>query len=95
MYKRRSKLFHGSYDTNKDLLTAEEAELLAGMIRMSILRFFVLYVKGENSRDNILEKLDKGVLNSKILKQVRNDSDPQRFVEQLQQQVPNSEPQTE
>ncbi len=84
MYKRRSKLFHGSYDTNKDLLTVEEAERLAGIIRLSILRFFVLYANGENDREHILGRLDEGVLNTKSLEQLRSDSDPETFVRQFQ-----------
>ncbi len=84
MYRRRSALFHGSYDTDKDLLTMEEAERLAGIIRLSILRFFVLYAKGENSRDNILAKVGDAVLNSTVLEQLRSESDPQTFVEQFQ-----------
>jgi hypothetical protein len=84
MYKQRSALFHGSYDTNKELITAEEAERLAGIIRLSILRFFVLYTRGENSRDNILTKLAGGVLNANVLEQLRSESDPQSFVQQFQ-----------
>jgi hypothetical protein len=83
MYRRRSAPFHGSYDTNKDLLTVEEAERLAGIIRLSILRFFVLYANGENSRDNILARLGDGVLNSTVLEQLRSDSDPQTFLDQF------------
>lgn len=88
MYKRRSKLFHGTYDVVKyqqgDFVTDEEAQRLASIIRASILRFLVLYLKGENSRDNILDKLSDGVLGSQIVEKLRLESDPQTFIEQYQ-----------
>lgn len=89
MYGRRSALFHGTYDVNKDLLTTEEAERLAGIIRLSILRFFVLDIKGKGgeSRDNILNRLSDGVLNSQILETLRNESDPERFIEEFRLQA--------
>jgi hypothetical protein len=84
MYGRRSALFHGTYDVNKDLLTIEEAERLAGIIRLSILRFFVLHLKGEENRDIILNKLSEGVLNAQILETFRNESNLQKFIEEFQ-----------
>jgi hypothetical protein len=79
-----SELTHGTYDVSKDLITTEEVERLAGIIRLPILRFFVLDLKGEEYRDNILNKLSDGVLNSQILETLRNESDPQRFIEEFQ-----------
>jgi hypothetical protein len=84
MYKRRSALFHGTYSVNKALLTSEEAERLAGIIRISILRFLVLYLRGEEKRENILTKLSDGVLNSSLVEQIRIDSDPQGFLKEFQ-----------
>jgi Apea-like HEPN len=88
MYKRRSDLFHGSYDVNRyqqgNFVTNEEAERLASIIRVSILRFLVLYLKGEDSRDNILGKLNSGVLDANVIEELRLQSDPQTFMEQFQ-----------
>jgi hypothetical protein len=84
MYKRRSALFHGTYSVDKELLTTEEAERLAGVIRVSILRLLVLYLKGEEKRENILTMLSDGVLNSTIVEQIRIESDPQRFIEDFE-----------
>jgi Apea-like HEPN len=84
MYKRRSALFHGTYDIDKDLLSVHEAERLAAIIRVSILRFLVLYLKGEGRRENILNKLSDGILNVNILDELRLESDPRTFIEQFQ-----------
>lgn len=84
MYEQRSFLFHGTFDVNKDLITTEEAERLAGIIRISILRFLVLYLKGAENRENIDRKLRDGVLNPSIIEQLRVDSDPKTFIEQFQ-----------
>ncbi|MDX6531095.1 MAG: hypothetical protein QOH41_3385 [Blastocatellia bacterium] len=88
MYDRRSKLFHGTYNVDRyqqgTLVTNDEMERLAAIIRISILRFLVLYLKGENSRGNILGELSNGVLDTSLIDKLRVESDPQTFIEQFQ-----------
>jgi hypothetical protein len=83
MYKKRSALFHGRYHEG-NVITQEQAERFAGIIRVSVLRFLVLYLKGESSREAILDRLSDGVLNSLLIEQIRIESDPQTFIDQFQ-----------
>ena len=88
MYDRRSTLFHGAYDVDRyqqgTFVTNEEAERLASIIRRSILRFLVLYLKGEDSRRNILAELSNGVLDGSLIEKLRIQSDPKVFIEQFE-----------
>jgi hypothetical protein len=83
MYEKRSALFHGRYHQG-DVITPEQAERLAGIIRVSILRFLVLYLKGENKKDAIVNRLSDGVLEGAIVERLRLDSDPKAFIDQFQ-----------
>ena len=87
MYKRRSELFHGTYNTDRyqegNFVTDDEAERLAGIIRASILRFLILYLKGEDNRNNILDRLANGVLDARIMDELRAESAPKPFIDQF------------
>lgn len=54
MYSRRSALFHGQYDADAysdgKFVTDDEIERLASIIRRSMLRFLVLFLRGSNSQ---------------------------------------------
>ena len=59
MYDKRSKLFHGSYDLKEyeagTFVTAQQIDEWSSYIRRSYLGFITLYLRGENSRDVILD----------------------------------------
>lgn len=83
MYKKRSALFHGTYHQG-DVITVDQAERLAGIIRISILRFLVLYLNGENRKDAILDRLSDGVLDGTLIERLRLESDPKLYIDQFQ-----------
>lgn len=86
--KKRGKLIHGSYK-NEDveqgkLVTDAEIEKLASVVRRSLLRFVVLYLRGEKKRENIHEKLNRSLFIRNELDQLQEQSDPDIYIsEQL------------
>lgn len=86
MYSRRSSLFHGQYDVDAyydgRFVSDEEVEQLASIIRRSMLRFLVLFIRGTNSRDDILARLVECTLDSEAGEKLRGDSDPDTFIEE-------------
>jgi hypothetical protein len=87
MYSRRSSLFHGSYDVTKyqdgTFVTKDEVERLSAIIRESILRFLILYLRGESSRDNIMAELETAVLNPTAIMDLRKRSNVESFLIQF------------
>lgn len=86
IYKIRSKVVHGSFDIDKfyegNLILEEDNQRLASIIRKSLLGFFILYLKGENKRENILKRLEESALDSDIANQIRKDRDIELFVKE-------------
>ena len=84
MYNRRSKLFHGSYNFAEyyegRFISFEQIETLSSIVRQSILRFIVLFLKGRDKRDEIIEKLNDGALNPEASRLLRLESDPQEYL---------------
>jgi len=66
MFKRRGKLFHGQYDVSAQLpqqfITDEELKTLISIVRRSILKFFALYLRGEDDLDKVRKDLGRAVL---------------------------------
>jgi hypothetical protein len=84
MYGRRSQLFHGSYDVRAysegRFVTYEEVENWASIIRGGVLRFLALYLRNENSRQDVLRRLWEGALNEPKADALRTRSDPASFI---------------
>jgi hypothetical protein len=61
-------LVHGDYDIEAFLagrfVTHDECDGWASPIRQAILRFLVLYLRGQNSRDDLLNDLSEGSLDA-------------------------------
>ncbi|HVB33592.1 MAG TPA: hypothetical protein VNJ52_04340 [Patescibacteria group bacterium] len=78
-YSRRSQLVHGQYDVDPYLegkfVTHEECERWASPIRLAILRFFVLYLRGRDHREEILNRLSLAALDAETGERLRNESD--------------------
>jgi hypothetical protein len=70
MFKRRGKLFHGQYDVSAQLpqqfITDEELKTLISIVRRSILKFFALYLRGEDDLDKVRKDLGRAVLDETL-----------------------------
>lgn len=84
IYSLRSKVVHGSFDINKfydgELIPIEKNEKLASIVRKSLLGFFILYLKGENKREDLLNLLDESALDNSLAEKLRQDSDVDLFI---------------
>jgi len=87
-YRRRSKLFHGQYNVEEfyagRFVTHEECDNWASIIRRSVLRFLVLYLRGENQRERVLDQVVQAALDVQVADTLRERSDPQRFLDGIQ-----------
>lgn len=82
MMKMRGKLFHGQDDVTDKLIPDEKLHNLASLIREACLRFIVFYLRDGNSRDEIHQKIVKATFDSALADKIREESDPDRFVEE-------------
>lgn len=82
--KKRGKLVHGAYDINKLVSETFIADLelnkLASIVRKSILGFTTIYLRGENSREKVHNRIQESVFNSKEAKKLKKYSDPELFI---------------
>jgi hypothetical protein len=87
MYDKRSSLFHGSYDLKKyeegTFVTANEIDKWSGYIRRSYMGFLTLYLRGETSRDSILELINAANFDSAKGEELRKKADIQQLVAEL------------
>jgi hypothetical protein len=89
MYRRRSDLFHGRYNVDKfnrgEFVTHEECNKWASIVRRGILRFLVLYLRGENDRDAILGYLESAALSETMGDGLRRRSDVMSLLNEVRQ----------
>jgi hypothetical protein len=94
MYSRRSALFHGQYDIDAysegKFVSDEEIEQLASVIRRAMLRFIVLFIRGSNSREEILNRLVDSTLDPRTRETLLAESDPARFIEEYSSKLQNA-----
>jgi hypothetical protein len=85
MYSRRSELFHGQYNVDAysdgKFVTDEEIEKLASVIRHSVLRFLVLFLRGSNKPQDILDRLNLCMLDPDEARRMSEESDINTFIE--------------
>jgi hypothetical protein len=83
-YSKRSKLIHGQYDVKAFLegrwVTHDECDGWASLIRQAILRFLVLYLRGQNSRDDFLTELSESSLDAAKAEALRVKSNLETFL---------------
>lgn len=86
MYSRRSALFHGQYDVDAysdgKFVTDDEIEKLASIIRRSMLRFLVLFLRGSNSQQDILDRLNLCMLDPDEARKMSEESDMNSLVDE-------------
>jgi hypothetical protein len=86
MYSRRSALFHGQYDVDAYLdgkfVTDDEIEKLASIIRRSILKFLVLFLRGCNSHQDILDRLNLCMLDPDEARRMSEESDINTLIDE-------------
>src|ERR1700746_922676 len=74
-YSRRSELVHGQYDVKKYLggqfVTHEDCDNWASPIRRAILAVLVLYLRGQNKREDLLKELSLAALDSEVGEKLR------------------------
>jgi hypothetical protein len=79
MYSRRSALFHGQYDVDAysdgKFVTDEEIEKLASVIRRSMLKFLVLFLRGSNKPQDILDRLNLCMLDPDEARRMMEESE--------------------
>jgi hypothetical protein len=84
MYRRRSALFHGSYDVEKynngTFVTATEVETWASWIRRSLSGFLALYLNGHTDRDAILSDIAAASFDAAVAENLRNSSQLDRVL---------------
>jgi hypothetical protein len=90
LYKRRSKLVHGSYDVKKfyegTFVTHDEIDRWSPYVREGILRFLTMYFRGKQSK-NDLDDFRKGLiacaLDNSEAAALRAGSDLDKFLDEL------------
>ncbi len=89
MYRKRSKLFHGTYDVKKyedgTFVTDDEISEWSSYIRRSLLGFLTLHFRGETSRDNVLALIDQASLDPAKGDELRRKADVRGLVNELTQ----------
>lgn len=86
MYSRRSALFHGQYDVDAysdgKFVTDEEIEKLASVIRRSMLKFLVLFLRGNNKPQDVLDRLNLCMLDPEEAKRMSEETDMHALIEE-------------
>lgn len=86
MYSRRNALFHSQYDVDDYLdgkvVTDEEIEKLASVIRRSMLRFLVLFLRGNNSQQDIQERLNLCMLDPDEARKMSEEGDINTLIDE-------------
>jgi hypothetical protein len=94
MYDKRSALFHGSYDLAKyeqgAFVSAEQIDEWSSYIRRAYLAFLTLYLRGETSRDDILELIGETSFDSTLGEELRRRANVEVLIEELRSQAGNS-----
>lgn len=87
MYRKRSKLFHGTYDVKKyengTFVTDDEISEWASYIRRSLLGFLSLHLRGENSRETVLSQIERAHLDPVQGEDLRKKADVYTLVDEL------------
>ncbi len=88
-YRLRSNLFHGQYDVEDyykgKFVTHEECDKWASIIRRAILQFLVLFLRGQNSREEVLNDLAKAALDPELAEALRQKSNVEIYLTELKQ----------
>ena len=86
-YRKRSDLFHGRYDVqdyyNEEFVTHEECDRWASIIRRAILQFLVLFLRGENNRETVLNDLINAALDPSLGDGIRQRSSIQEYLDEF------------
>jgi hypothetical protein len=92
MYRRRSKLFHGTYDVKRyedgTFVTAKEIALWSNYIRRALLGFLTLHFRGESSRDDLLSLTEQASLDPTVGDTLRRRSSVHLLIEELSPKNP-------
>ena len=74
----RRELVHGQYDVKKylagEFVTHEDCDNWASPIRRAILAVLVLYLRGQNKREDLLKELSLAALDSQTSEKLRSQS---------------------
>ena len=88
MYRKRSDLFHGSYDVEKynrvEFVDTTEVERWSSLIRRALLGFLVLYIGDEQERQSILDRISTAAFDQTVAEALRHDSSPDQVFEKLE-----------
>jgi hypothetical protein len=84
LYGRRNKLVHGGYSVEAyydgTFVQLDEVQLWSGLIRRSILRFFVLALRGETKRSKVLEQLEHAAFDPAATEEIQRLSDMDTYL---------------
>jgi hypothetical protein len=66
MFKKRGKLFHGQHDPSTEapeiFINDEDLKKLLSIVRISILKFVVLFLQGENDLSKVRKDIERAIL---------------------------------
>ncbi len=86
-YGLRSQLVHGQYDVedyyNERFVTHADCDRWASVIRLAILRFLALYLRGCSNKQTVQTRLSSAALDSLEAERLREESDPSRLLNEL------------
>lgn len=81
MYSHRSALVHGGKSPfQSGRLTMADVARLGDLVREALLRLVVLYVRGQQNRQQVLNEIMQGAFNSVYLEDIRKRSDLKIFL---------------
>lgn len=86
MLNLRNELVHGGYDLKKieqdKFIMDDDLYKLASIIRRAILGFIVLFLRGEDKKDEIIKKIESSIFNFKVRKELIKSSNIDDFIKE-------------
>lgn len=87
MLKKRGALVHGGYDIREveegRFISDDNIMKLASIVRLSILSFIVLYLKGENSREQVHKMIQDAAFYNEKFNELKDAIDLDKFLQDV------------
>ena len=81
MLKNRADLVHGRMLFNELDISEDDIERFASYVRQSMLSIIAIYLRGENSRDNLLKRLDNLSLGAENYSSFNEETNLEKFID--------------
>jgi hypothetical protein len=87
LYEKRSALLHGQYDyeeySRDEFVNENQIDEWSQLIRLAIVRLGVLFLRGQDNREELLNQLSEVSLNQELGDRIRAQGDPDTFLAEL------------